>query len=116
MELAGGQKPHALYTANLYTANVLMAPPDPRELYAPPPEMCLLSNACISPSPHVNVDPSYQRCTINAVPTTSALLNLGLSSCRTARSRRVILRSHSSPTLSLRAAAATRRTSTPSYS
>ncbi|KAH8117660.1 hypothetical protein DFH11DRAFT_1576484, partial [Phellopilus nigrolimitatus] len=44
MGLAGGPKPHALYTAN-----VLMAPPDPRELYAPPPEMCLLSNACISP-------------------------------------------------------------------
>ncbi|KAH8108902.1 hypothetical protein DFH11DRAFT_1630371, partial [Phellopilus nigrolimitatus] len=62
MGLAGGQKQHALYTANL-----LMAPPDPRELYALPPEMCLLLNA----------DPSYQRFSINAVPTTSALLNLG---------------------------------------
>ncbi|KAH8113877.1 CPII coat sec24 protein [Phellopilus nigrolimitatus] len=70
MGLAGGQKPHALYTTNLLTA-----PPDPRELYAPPPEIRLPPNACISPSPHANADPSYQRCTINAVPTTSALLN-----------------------------------------
>ncbi|KAH8108789.1 hypothetical protein DFH11DRAFT_1631355, partial [Phellopilus nigrolimitatus] len=38
MGLAGGQKPHALYTTNL-----LMAPPDPRELYAPPPEIRLLA-------------------------------------------------------------------------
>ncbi|KAH8118073.1 hypothetical protein DFH11DRAFT_1572181 [Phellopilus nigrolimitatus] len=38
MGLAGGQKPHALYTTNL-----LMAPPDPLELYAPP-EIRLLSN------------------------------------------------------------------------
>ncbi|KAH8108946.1 hypothetical protein DFH11DRAFT_1630422, partial [Phellopilus nigrolimitatus] len=42
MGLAGGQKPHALYTTNL-----LMAPPDPRELYAPP-EIRLLSNPTIT--------------------------------------------------------------------
>ncbi|EJC99351.1 CPII coat sec24 protein [Fomitiporia mediterranea MF3/22] len=66
----GGQKPHALYTTNLLTA-----PPDPRELALPPPEIRLPPNACVSPSPFANADPSYQRCTINAVPTTSTLLN-----------------------------------------
>ena len=66
----GGQKPFALYTTNLLTA-----PPDPRELQRPPPEIRLPPNSCISPSPFANSDPSYQRSTINAIPTTSALLN-----------------------------------------
>lgn len=66
----GGQKPFALYTANLLTA-----PPDPRELTLPTPEIRLPPNTCISPNPLANADPSYQRCTINAVPTTSNLLN-----------------------------------------
>ncbi|KAH8093832.1 hypothetical protein DFH11DRAFT_1677794 [Phellopilus nigrolimitatus] len=39
MGLAGGQKSHALYTKN-----PLIAPPDLRELYAPPPEIRLLLN------------------------------------------------------------------------
>lgn len=65
-----GQKPFALYTTNLLTS-----PPDPRELQRSTPEIRLPPNACISPSPFANADPSYQRCTINAVPTTSALLN-----------------------------------------
>ncbi|KAH8091750.1 Sec23/Sec24 trunk domain-containing protein [Phellopilus nigrolimitatus] len=39
-------------------------------------------NASISPSPHANADPSYQRCTINAVPTTSALFNNNSSNSR----------------------------------
>ena len=66
----GGQKPFSLYNTNLLTS-----PPDPRELFLPPPEIRLPPNACISPSPYANADPSYQRCTINAIPTTSALLN-----------------------------------------
>ncbi|KAH8112565.1 hypothetical protein DFH11DRAFT_1783632 [Phellopilus nigrolimitatus] len=68
MGLGDGKKPHALYTTKLLTA-----PACPRELYAPPFEIHLLPNGCVSPLPHA--DPSYQRCAINAVPTTSALLN-----------------------------------------
>jgi protein transport protein SEC24 len=65
----GGQKPFQLYTTNLLTS-----PPDPRELERPPPEIRLPPNAAISPSPHANADPSYQRCTVNAIPTTPSLL------------------------------------------
>ncbi|KAF4564728.1 COPII subunit [Pleurotus pulmonarius] len=66
----GGQKQFQLYTTNLLTS-----PPDPRELLQPPPEIRLPPNACISPSPHANAHPSYQRSTLNAIPTTSSLLN-----------------------------------------
>lgn len=66
----GGQKQFQLYTTNLLTS-----PPDPHELFKPPPEIRLPPNACISPSPYANAEPSYQRCTINAIPTTSSLLN-----------------------------------------
>lgn len=65
-----GQKPFALYTTNLLTA-----PPDPRELQRPPPEIRLPPNASVTPSPNVNADPSYARSTINAIPTTSSLLS-----------------------------------------
>ncbi|KAJ8489583.1 hypothetical protein ONZ45_g13530 [Pleurotus djamor] len=65
----GGQKQFQLYTANLLTS-----PPDPRELHQPPPEIRLPPNACISPNPLANADPSYQRSTLNAIPTTSSLL------------------------------------------
>lgn len=64
-----GQKQFSLYTANLLTS-----PPDPRDLHNPPPEIRLPPNSCISPAPTANADPSYQRCTINAIPTTSSLL------------------------------------------
>lgn len=70
MGINGGPKPFALYTANLLTS-----PPDPRELQRGPPEIRLPPNASISPSPLANADPSYARCTMNAIPTTSALLN-----------------------------------------
>lgn len=66
----GGQKQFQLYTTNLLTS-----PPEPRELHRPPPEIRLPPNSCISPSPFANADPSYQRCTVNAIPTTSSLLN-----------------------------------------
>ncbi|KAL5522661.1 hypothetical protein ACEPAG_8679 [Sanghuangporus baumii] len=69
MGLGAGQKPFALYTTNLLTS-----PPDPRELLLPPPEIRLPPNSCISPSPYANADPSYQRSTINSVPTTDGLL------------------------------------------
>lgn len=58
----------------LYTTNLLTSPPDPRELYRPPPDICLPPNSCVSPSPLANADASYQRCTLNAIPTSNSLL------------------------------------------
>ena len=65
----GGQRQLQLLTTNLFTS-----PPDPRELHRPPPEIRLPAGSCITPSPFANADPSYQRSTLNAVPTTSSLL------------------------------------------
>jgi len=59
----------------LQTTNLLTSPPDPRELQQPPPEIILPPNATLTTSPFSNADPSYQRSTINAIPTTHALLN-----------------------------------------
>lgn len=70
MNIQGGQKPFQLYTTNLLTS-----PPDPRELYRPPPEIRLPPGACITQSPFAQADPSYQRSTLNAIPTTHSLLN-----------------------------------------
>jgi protein transport protein SEC24 len=63
------QKPYSLQTINLITS-----PPEPRDLEKPPPEIRLPPNASLSPSPTANADPSYHRCTLNAIPTTSSLL------------------------------------------
>ncbi|TFK72080.1 CPII coat sec24 protein [Pluteus cervinus] len=65
-----GQKAFQLYTTNLLTS-----PPEPRELLRPPPEIRLPPNSCISPAATANADPSYQRSTLNAIPTTSSLLS-----------------------------------------
>ncbi|KIL59467.1 hypothetical protein M378DRAFT_26985 [Amanita muscaria Koide BX008] len=65
----GGQKQLQLYTTNLFTS-----PPDPRELHRPPPEIRLPPGSSISQSPFANADPSYQRSTLNAIPTSSSLL------------------------------------------
>ncbi|KAJ3487805.1 hypothetical protein NLI96_g3293 [Meripilus lineatus] len=59
----------------LFTTNLLTAPPEPHELLRPPPDILLPPNASISPSPFANADPSYQRCTLNAIPNTNSLLN-----------------------------------------
>lgn len=59
----------------LQTTNLLTSPPDPRELQQPPPETILPPNATLTTSPFSNADPSYQRSTINSIPTTHALLN-----------------------------------------
>lgn len=58
----------------LYTTNLLTSPPDPRELHRPPPEILLPPNSTFSPSPLANADHTYQRCTLNAIPTTNSLL------------------------------------------
>jgi len=69
MGIDGAQKPFQIYTTNL-----LSTPPDPRELARSPPEIRLPPNASISHSPYANAHFSYQRCTLNAIPTTSSLL------------------------------------------
>ncbi|EPQ25914.1 uncharacterized protein PFL1_06588 [Pseudozyma flocculosa PF-1] len=66
---AMGQKPSSLYTVNLSGAQ-----PNVNDLERPPPEIRLPPNSCITSNPKANADPSYQRCTLNAIPTTSALL------------------------------------------
>ncbi|KAK6981036.1 protein transporter SEC24, partial [Favolaschia claudopus] len=70
MGMGGGQKQFQLNTINMLTT-----PPEPMELHRPPPEIRLPPGSCISPAPTAVADPSYQRLTLNAVPTTSSLLN-----------------------------------------
>jgi protein transport protein SEC24 len=65
----GGQKQFQLNTINMLTS-----PPEPLDLHRPPPEIRLPPGSCISPAPTATADPSYQRLTLNAVPTTSSLL------------------------------------------
>ena len=59
----------------LVTTNLLTAPPEPLELHQPPPDIILPPNSSLSNSPFANADPSYQRCTLNAIPTSNSLLN-----------------------------------------
>ncbi|KAF7795675.1 hypothetical protein EIP86_006840 [Pleurotus ostreatoroseus] len=68
-QMSMGQKGPRLYTTNLLTS-----PPDPRELYRPPPEIFLPPGSCTSQSPFANADVSYQRSTLNAIPTSNSLL------------------------------------------
>lgn len=49
--------------------------PNVNDLDKGPPEIKLPPNACITQNPRANADPSYQRCTLNAIPTTASLLN-----------------------------------------
>jgi len=69
MGVGGVQKQFELSTTNLFTS-----PPEPSDLHIPPPEIRLPPNSCVTPSPTANADPSYQRSTLNAIPTTHALL------------------------------------------
>ncbi|KAH7099784.1 CPII coat sec24 protein [Auriculariales sp. MPI-PUGE-AT-0066] len=65
-----GQKPLQLHSVNL-----LNMPPNPAELLQPPPEIRLPPGACLTQDPRAQADPTYMRCTLNAIPTTSALLS-----------------------------------------
>ncbi|SOV02105.1 Protein transport protein SEC24 [Ustilago sp. UG-2017a] len=60
--------------STLQTVNISGVQPNVNDLERPPPEIRLPPNACISSNPKANADPSYQRCTLNAIPTTSSLL------------------------------------------
>lgn len=75
-QLAGqfGQMGLGQQRFQLLTTNLLTSPPDPNELNRPPPEIRLPPNSCVSQNPSANSHPSYQRCTLNAIPTTSSLL------------------------------------------
>lgn len=57
------------------TTNLIGTFADPLELSRPPPEIRLPPNVSLSQNPQSNADPSYMRSTVNAIPTTSALLN-----------------------------------------
>ncbi|GAA5986774.1 hypothetical protein JCM11641_004786 [Rhodosporidiobolus odoratus] len=62
-------------TTNVANLNLIQTPLNPLELFTmPPPEINLPPNATFSQSPTRNADPSYQRMTLNAVPTTNSLL------------------------------------------
>ncbi|ORY21598.1 hypothetical protein BCR39DRAFT_553330 [Naematelia encephala] len=60
---------------NVQTINLIGMQPDVRGLEAPPPPALLPPNASVTQSPYSQPDPSYQRCTLNAMPTTQSLLN-----------------------------------------
>ncbi|GAA6063672.1 hypothetical protein JCM10212_000408 [Sporobolomyces blumeae] len=61
--------------ANPATVDLIKTPLNPLELMTmSPPEIRLPPNASFSQSETRNADPSYQRMTINAVPTTNSLL------------------------------------------
>ncbi|SPO26388.1 Protein transport protein SEC24 [Ustilago trichophora] len=69
--MAGGM---AQKFSTLQTVNISGVQPNVNDLERPPPEIRLPPNACVSTNPKANADPSYQRCTLNAIPTTSSLL------------------------------------------
>ncbi|GAA6010807.1 hypothetical protein JCM11491_002955 [Sporobolomyces phaffii] len=70
---AGGVNPRT--QANPATVDLIKTPLNPLELMTmQPPEIRLPPNASFSQSDTRNADPSYQRMTINAVPTTNSLL------------------------------------------
>ncbi|KAK4687289.1 protein transport protein SEC24, partial [Tremellales sp. Uapishka_1] len=59
----------------LTTVNLIGMQPDVRALESPPPTPLLPLNAAVTDSPFTNPDPSYQRCTLMAMPSTQSLLN-----------------------------------------
>jgi protein transport protein SEC24 len=69
MGINGGQKPFQIYTTNLLTS-----PPDPRDLELPPPPIQLPSGSCLTNSPLANAHHSYQRSTVNAIPSSSSIV------------------------------------------
>jgi len=56
------------------TVNLVGMVPNPQLINAPPPAIRLPPGVCITQNPLANSDPSYQRSTINAIPTSEGLL------------------------------------------
>lgn len=67
--MVGGRQPNQLYNVTLDAEHVAM-----HDLDRAPPPIQLPASAGLEGS-GVNADPSYQRCTLNAVPTTAAMLS-----------------------------------------
>jgi protein transport protein SEC24 len=59
----------------LHTTNLIGTPLDPHDLLLPPPQIRLPPGASISQHPLSNAHHTYMRSTLNAIPTTSSLLN-----------------------------------------
>ncbi|XAO24239.1 protein transporter SEC24 [Cryptococcus bacillisporus CA1280] len=72
---AGGYAEKQLHSTKTKTVNLIGLQPDVTALDNPPPPALLPANASVTSSPHSQPDPSYQRCTLNAMPTTQSLLN-----------------------------------------
>ena len=70
MGINGGQKPFQIYTANLLTS-----PPDPRDLELPPPPIRLPPGSGLTNSPFANAHYSYQRSTVNAIPNSNSIVS-----------------------------------------
>lgn len=70
---AGGYQEKQLHS--IQTVNLIGMQPDVRDLDASPPAALLPANAAVTQSPHVQPDPSYQRCTLASMPATQSLLN-----------------------------------------
>jgi protein transport protein SEC24 len=85
----GGQQPQSMNNMTSQFSGMSMAPnaghplislnliglqPSIPSLSAPPPAPILPPGACMSNDPRANADYTYQRCTINAIPTTASLL------------------------------------------
>ena len=66
---------HQKQLHSIQTVNLIGMQPDVAGLDAPPPPYLLPPNAAVTPSPHVQPDPSYQRCTLTSMPSTQSLLN-----------------------------------------
>ncbi|CAG8554291.1 7755_t:CDS:10 [Diversispora eburnea] len=61
--------------SQLIPVHLIGTSPNVRELSAPPPSINLPPNTSVTPSDKANCDPSYKRCTLNAIPATSSLLS-----------------------------------------
>ncbi|PKI85830.1 Sec24p [Malassezia vespertilionis] len=59
----------------LYNTVLGAQPVNMTELDQPPPPIQLAPGACLSGDVQANADPTYQRSTLNAIPTTSSMLN-----------------------------------------
>ncbi|KAI0000191.1 CPII coat sec24 protein [Russula compacta] len=70
MGINGSQKPFQIYTANLLTS-----PPDPRDLELPPPPIRLPPGSGLTNSPFANAHHSYQRSTVNAIPNSNSIVS-----------------------------------------
>ncbi|KAL5035514.1 COPII subunit [Batrachochytrium dendrobatidis] len=74
MGMAGGLAGNAAPTAIVPTVNILHGPPQ-MDAFVDTHSMLNINNQSVSNSPMANPHDSYQRCTLNAIPQSSALLN-----------------------------------------